>query len=325
STTPETVVDNNRLSGHLYGVYLQDEWKPTPALTVNYGARYDQVDTVVKESQLSPRLGATWQLGENTRLHAGYARYFTPPASEKIDLTSVQKFQGTTNALPSDANTAVKSERTNYFDAGISHQLTPQLTLGADAYYRDVRHLQDEGQFGNALIFSNFNYERGRIYGLELSASYRHQNFSAYGNLAFSSAKGRNIETGQFNFGSDELAYIADHWVHLDHDQVVAASMGAAYRFADGTALSSDLIYGSGLRRGFVNSEHLPSYTQVNAAVARSFDLGAGFGRLDARFSVINVFDRVYELRDGTGIGVSAPQFGPRRGFYVSLSKPFSF
>ncbi|HEY1391801.1 MAG TPA: TonB-dependent receptor, partial [Methylibium sp.] len=80
STTPETIVDDNRLGGHLYGVYLQDEWKPTPALTVNYGARYDQVDTVVKESQLSPRLGATWQLGENTRLHAGYARYFTPPA-----------------------------------------------------------------------------------------------------------------------------------------------------------------------------------------------------------------------------------------------------
>ena len=52
------------------------------------------------------------------RLHAGYARYFTPPPTEKIDTTSVAKFQGTTNALPSDANTAVKSERSNYFDAG---------------------------------------------------------------------------------------------------------------------------------------------------------------------------------------------------------------
>jgi hypothetical protein len=29
------------------------------------------------------------------------------------------------------------------------------------------------------------------------------------------------------------------------------------------------------------------------------------------RFDVVNLLDQVYELRDGTGIGVVAPQFGP--------------
>jgi hypothetical protein len=29
----------------------------------------------------------------------------------------------------------------------------------------------------------------------------------------------------------------------------------------------------------------------------------------------------VYEIRDGSGIGVGAPQFGPRRGFFAGLSK----
>jgi hypothetical protein len=33
------------------------------------------------------------------------------------------------------------------------------------------------------------------------------------------------------------------------------------------------------------------------------------------------VFDTVYELRNGTGIGVFAPQFGPRRGFFLGLAK----
>ena len=32
-------------------------------------------------------------------------------------------------------------------------------------------------------------------------------------------------------------------------------------------------------------------------------------------------FDRVYELRDGTGIGVGAPQFGARRGVFLALTK----
>ena len=324
SDAPLTIQDDSRIGGHLIGVYVQDEWQPIKALTVNYGLRYDRVATVVNESQLSPRLGLVYELDQNTRVHAGYARYFTPPPTEKIDTTSVQKFLGTTNALPSDANTAVRSERSNYFDAGVSHQLTPNITLGADAYYRQVQHLQDEGQFGNALIYSAFNFERSRIYGLELSASYKHAQWSAYANTSISSARGKGIETGQFNFEADELAYIRDHWVHLDHDQTLAASAGVSYRLADSTVLGTDVLYGSGLRRGFANTEHLPGYVQVNAAVSRGFELG-GFGKFDLRVSAINLFDRSYQLRDGSGIGVGAPQYAPRRTLYLSLSKPFSF
>jgi hypothetical protein len=47
-----------------------------------------------------------------------------------------------------------------------------------------------------------------------------------------------------------------------------------------------------------------------------SFNLGAGHalhftgtGALTVRFDVINVFDRPYEIGDGTGIGVGAAQF----------------
>jgi hypothetical protein len=39
------------------------------------------------------------------------------------------------------------------------------------------------------------------------------------------------------------------------------------------------------------------------------------------RFDVVNVFDKIYAIRDGHGIGVFAPQFGARRGYYVGLSQ----
>jgi outer membrane receptor protein involved in Fe transport len=323
SGTPIAIQDDTSIKGSLYGVYLQDEWKASNKLTVNYGARFDRVNTVVNEQQLSSRIGLVYDLADRTRLHAGYARYFTPPPTEKIDTTTVAKFLGTTNALPSDANTAVKSERSNYYDIGVAHQLTPKLTVGLDGYYRQVRHLQDEGQFGNALVFSSFNYEQGKIKGLEFTASYRDGGFAAYGNVARSQALGKGIETGQFNFDPAELAFIANNWVHLDHDQVWTGSAGASYRQGPVT-YSADLIFGSGLRSGFANSEHLPGYAQVNVAVARRFDLGQ-LGKFDTRLSVLNLLDRKYELRDGTGIGVGAPQFGPRRTLFVSLSRPFTF
>ncbi|MDR3396361.1 MAG: TonB-dependent receptor [Pandoraea sp.] len=321
SGTPMTIVDNASDRGTTYGLYLQDEWKATDRLTINYGARYDHVNTVTDEGQLSPRLGLTYDLTSRTRLHAGYARYFTPPATEKIDTTSVAKFLNTTNALPSDANTSVRSERSDYFDLGVSHQLTSSITVGLDAYYRNVRHLQDEGQFGNALIYSTFNYDKGRIYGVEGTVNYRQGNVGAYMNVAVSRAMGQGIETGQFNFDADELAYINNHWVHLDHDQQITASAGVSYQWGQ-TLLSADALFGSGLRSGFANSEHLPAYYQVNLGVGQKINV-PGLGRFDAKLSVINLFDRVYELRDGTGIGVGAPQFGPRRTFYLAMSKPF--
>ncbi len=321
STTPFTIVDNSRLSGLTYGLYLQDEWRATKDLTVNFGTRFDHVATVANEKQWSPRFGLVYDLSRVTRLHAGYARYFTPPPTEKIDTTSVAKFLGTTNALPSDADTSVRSERSNYFDVGLSHQLTPEITIGIDAFYRKVRNLQDEGQFGNALIFSAFNFDEGRIRGIEFSASYKQNNLSMYANAAISGAEGRSIVTGQFNFAPDELAFIANHWVHLDHDQKLTASAGASYRWGP-ARLGGDLLFGSGLRRGFANTEHLPSYAQVNLSASQPFNLDT-LGRFEARLAAINVFDRVYQLRDGSGIGVGAPQFGPRRGIYLGATKYF--
>jgi outer membrane receptor protein involved in Fe transport len=322
SDVPITIVDNApHITARTVGLYVQDEWRPSKDLTVNYGVRADHVDAYVKEGQVSPRLGAVWQLSPTTTLHAGYARYFTPPPAELISQPDIALFQGTTNQLPTNVNAQTLSERSHYFDAGISQKVGAHTTLGVDAYYRRVRNLLDEGQFGAALIFSPFNYAHARIHGIEFTSSYENGPFNAYFNLAASKALAKQVVTGQYNFGQDELDYIATHWIHVDHDQKLAASGGMSYDWS-GTTLGLDFLYGSGLRRGFANMEHLPSYATFNLSAQRKFDLGVG-GPFSVRVAVINVGDKVYELRDGSGIGVGAPQFGMRRSAYVTLQKQF--
>ncbi|MEO6145925.1 MAG: TonB-dependent receptor, partial [Sulfuriferula sp.] len=321
STTPFGFTDNNSKTANLYGVYAQDEWKASDKLTVNYGVRFDQVDAYIADHQISPRLNAVYKLTPQTTLHAGYARYFTPPPNELIGGQTVASFQGTTNAPPGTQNDPVKAESSDYFDIGLSHQFTPHFTLGLDGYYKSVKNMLDEGQFGSALLYTPFNYSQGKIYGAELTANYRKDNFSAYFNLAHSTAMGRGINSAQYNFDAAELAYIANNWVHLDHDQRITASLGTAYRWR-GTTYSADAIYGSGLRNGFANSGHLPAYTQVNVAVAHTFQT-AQLGKLEGRVSILNLFDQSYQIRDGSGIGVGAPQYGPRRAVYFSLDKFF--
>jgi len=56
--------------------------------------------------------------------------------------------------------------------------------------------------------------------------------------------------------------------------------------------------------------------------VSHAFQIG-GRGPLTARFDVINVADKDYAIRNGTGVGVFAPQYGPRRGLFGGLAWQF--
>jgi outer membrane receptor protein involved in Fe transport len=87
--------------------------------------------------------------------------------------------------------------------------------------------------------------------------------------------------------------------------------------------LSSNMIYGSGLRTGDDNIDHEPAYAQFNVGAAREFLLPNDPKPMTVRFDVVNVFDTIYQIRSGTGIGVFAPQYGPRRGYFLGVSKKF--
>lgn len=321
STVPFDISDTQRKLGWLAGAYVQDEWKVADPLTVNFGIRADGWHGYLNEGQVSPRVNVVYQLGDKTSVHLGYARYFTPPPLELVQITTIGKFAGTTNEAEIAASSPVRSERAHYFDAGIAAKLTPDLSTTLSAYYKRATNLLDEGQFGSALIFSPFNYRQGRTYGVELSTNYTHGNLSLYANVATGRATAREIVSGEFQFDPAELAYIATHDVNLDHEQILTGSAGISYRFAD-SMLLADFLYGSGLRNEFANTKHLPEYHPVNVGAEHTFKL-SGRREIRARLDIVNVFDEVYELRDGSGIGVGAPQFGSRRGVFGSMTFAF--
>jgi outer membrane receptor protein involved in Fe transport len=313
-----TIIGNQRKTGAYYGFYLQDEWKVVEPLTINFGARFDVVDEYAHANQLSPRVNVVLQATKSTTLHAGYARYFTPPPLELVQSQTLNQFAGTSNQPASLQNTAVKPERANYFDAGMTEQFTRSFSMGIDGYYKTSRNLIDEGQFGSALIFTPFNYAKGNQYGAEITANFALGGFNAYANFGFARGTGEQIVSSQFLFGPDELAFIRNHWVFLDHDQRYTVSAGASYTYKD-TTVYADLLFGSGLRSGFANTNELPAYYPLNLGLKHLFHLPK-YGQIQLRFDVTNLFDQSYEVRNGTAIGLFAPQFGPRRCFFCCIS-----
>lgn len=324
STAPFNIYTGDRILAKTAAVYVQDEWDISDNWTLNYGVRGDRYSAFREESQLSPRVGVVWQATGSTTVHAGYSRYFTPPQTELISTSNIEAFANTTNAVKNYGNNTPLTERSNYFDVGVSQNIGTDWTLGLDTYYRKVSRLQDEGQFGTALVYSTFNYKYGRVRGAEFSATYNHGPLSAYFNAAYSRAMGKDVITSQYNFGIDELAYIANNWIHLDHDQKLTSSGGVSYAINDTTKVGADYLFGSGLREdGAVpNGLSLPYYFQLNVNVSHDFNFER-VGKLHTQLALINALDRVYEMRSGTGVGVGAPQFGPRRGLYLTLEKDF--
>ncbi|MGC2028388.1 MAG: TonB-dependent receptor, partial [Steroidobacteraceae bacterium] len=278
SDVPTTLIDNGSKTEWIESVYLQDEWKLDPALTVNYGLRFDRFTAYTSASQASPRLNMVWQALTDTTVHAGYSRYLSPPPFELVGGKDIALFQNTTNPPLTPLATSPLAEHANYYDLGVQQKIMRALTLGLDTYYKQSVNLIDEGQFGAPIILTPFNYRYGKQYGVELTANYTVQYFSAYLNLAAQSAKGKQIESAQFNFPPEDLGYIAANYIHLDHEQQQTASGGVSYLWHD-TRFSADFLLGSGLRASLPlpagettayggtsipNGDHLPTYTQVN-------------------------------------------------------------
>ena len=328
SGPPFNIHDGQGRTGGLYGLYLQDEWRILPHVTLNFGARFDLVDEYTHENQVSPRVNVVWQPASTTTVHAGYSRYFIPPPFELVGGNDINLFDATSAAAAVTQDSIVKAERDNYYDAGITQVLLPGLQAGFDAYYKQARNLIDEGQFGAPIILTAFNYARGEDHGYELNVTYDRGPVSLYGNVAWSRAIGRDIVSSQFNFSAADLAYISGRWVHLDHDQRWTGSGGAAYTAFYHTGhparLSADLVVGSGLRAdGDVpNGRALPGYYTINLGAVQTLH-AAGIGATRIRLDVINLLDRKYEIRDGSGIGVGAPQFGLRRTILAGIAQRF--
>jgi outer membrane receptor protein involved in Fe transport len=327
STTPYQILENSRNNGALAGAYLQDEWRLSDRLTLNFGARYDRFDVSFDhEGQLSPRLNLVWNVDDATTAHVGGARYFMPPTLQYISPAAIKEFEGTSNAPFNERDDAPKCERDYYFDAGISREIMPKWQITLDSFWKLAKNLLDDGQFGNAVILNNFNYTDGSVYGAELSSTYKQGAFSAYGNFSYVQTWAQNVDSAEFEFPNNELAYIASRDIQLDHQGRYTASAGASYVLLKNTRFYASMMFGDGLRAGFANLDQLPSYYPFNVGVEHVFHLKsrfAGISQLKLRFDCLNVFDQVYELRNGTGLGIAAPAFGPRRAFYGGLTAVF--
>ena len=99
-------------TGGLYGVYVQDEWRILPTVTINGGLRFDGVDEFTHENQVSPRLNVVWKpTPRRPRCMSAMRAISCRRRSSWFQPGTITQFAGTTAAPEVTQNDPVKAER----------------------------------------------------------------------------------------------------------------------------------------------------------------------------------------------------------------------
>lgn len=288
------------------GLYLQDEWKLSSALTFNPGVRLDWLRGLASSAAVEPRASMVWAITPDLTAHIGYSRF--------ASAAPLGDDQGG-GSLP--------DERDDYYDAGLQYRVGV-VTFGADAYMRKVRNLIDERQTIGSAVSEAFAYRQARFRGFELSATYSTHPLSAWFNLAVSRAQGRSIIDDANLFSPVTLGAAAERWLPISSDRPVTASGGMTWR--SGKLAFSGMMDAAS---GAVSSPALDNPNGGREPAYASFSLSAVYhagsrnSRRDIRLDLTNLTNVHYLTNDASSIGGGWTRRGRGRAIMIGVEQGF--
>lgn len=201
-------------------LYLQDEWTLSPQWLAVTSLRYD--DSNKFESNLSPKLGLTYKLSDDTRLKFNAARGFRSPTPNQLYIKSP--------TLIGNAN--LKSEKSNSYDLSLERDFTSS-SFKLTYFTNDVSNLIAEQATATQGINQYQNIQQASLNGLEASFSQTINSKLAWINSytyleAMDDITNKRLDNRARHVFSSRLSYTdkkdftANLWAELHDDYLVA-------------------------------------------------------------------------------------------------------
>ena len=144
-----TLLDDRRRAGS-QALFVQDEWRISPAVLLNAGLRYDRHQTF--GGTVNPRLGLIHHASADTTLKFLYGTAYRAPNAYELYYTD----NGTTQL----ANPNLRAERIRTYEAVWEHALSPVWAVNASLYrYRLTDMISQVTNAAGLLVFVN----QGRV------------------------------------------------------------------------------------------------------------------------------------------------------------------
>lgn len=311
------VTENVSQPGTQIGLYGEDKWSPTQALTVNYGLRYDHSTGFIGGWQLSPRIGVNVAPDDRNVLHMYYGRMYAAPQLEDVRQACVA-LQGCPTVPVYD----LQPERDAYFEMGIAHTLSPAMTGYVNYFQRSAVNVLDTTQLLNTPIQAVFNNSLGRVEGAEVRLQERFANTDSwYFSGTASHAEAAGVSGSTFLFPPSALS--AALFQPEDHDQTFEANAAYTHHIGADRPLFATLQaeYGTGYPVQFQNgSGRLPAHLTFDLAVGREAGR-RGDGALGYNVSIDNVLNHQFIFKIANGFNTT--QIASGRQILARLTVPF--
>ncbi len=182
-----------RDNGFRQGWYADLEWQPHPRLRVVPGMRIDYAGDT-EGVDISPRLNARYDLVQGqpgdrahfrrrTTLKGGAGRYYQPP--QFVQTNAVYGTPG------------LRSNRSTHYSLGVEQELTRQIDVSLEGFYKDLDRLVARGFAPNGSAYTNDG--SGRVVGLETLLRYR-PDARFFGWLAYTLSRSERRDSPQREF-----------------------------------------------------------------------------------------------------------------------------
>ncbi|MBZ5515238.1 MAG: TonB-dependent receptor [Acidobacteriia bacterium] len=249
--------------GNLEAAFVQEQYKLTPWLTLNGGARVTRFSGLFTETSVDPRTGAAIRVPKlRWVLHGFYGRSYQPPPLDSVAgpllQFAVQKGFGFS---------PLHGERDEQYEFGLTIPYRGWV-LDVGNFRTRARDYLDHNVLGNSNIFLPLTIQGARIRGWEATLRSPQLFHRAQINLAYSRMQAEGwggITGGMTDFEPPEAGYFP-----LDHDQRNTVSAVISSRLPRGFWTTATVAYGSGFLKGD-GPAYLPAHTTFDVSVGRQF------------------------------------------------------
>ena len=318
--------------------YLQDKME-FEGMVVNAGLRFDMlkakadqfkdqmdVNAGVEETpidyKVSPRLGISFPVSENTLFHFNYGHFFQPPQLQYLyeGVADAINYIGTGNAIIGDPG--LKAEKTVAYEVGVTKTFSPTLRFDVTAFTKNITDLVDtrlRTGLQRYVIYTNSDYARVR--GVEFALEKRRENYVS-GKISYTISEAKGLGSYQregyydyiTSFTGIEVVFPKTEY-YLDFDQrhtfnanidIRAGGkeggqifrnaginflfcLGSGFPYTPRTPVAFNL-QGLGKATGEINSARQPWTYRLDLKADKAFKLGAFNTTL--YLEVINVTDK---------------------------------
>ena len=259
-----TLAQNQIATGHLEALFLEDQYKVLPWLTLTAGGRLTHFSGAISENAASPRVGAAIRIPRlNWVLRGFWGEYYQAPPLSTVSgpLLDYAVSQGL-------GFISLRGERDQEHQFGLTIPLRG-WALDVNNYHQRARNYFDHNAIGDSNVFFPLTIAGARLYGWEVTI--RSPRIARRGEVYLTYAYAHADGAGAISGGLTDFSPPASGYFLLDHDQTHTLHAGFNFSLPRRAYAGGNLYYGSGFTDGSSNGPaHLQGHTTVDLSAGKA-------------------------------------------------------